>query len=125
MGLAYLIAGLINASQPGAEKAPGLVLREFENRMTTTKDKREAEALESAEQEIQDRGGARSGLERRQNEPPCEGPERRTGRDRRRGFDRRSDIERRRSDDRRADRSIWDGEIIERRDAFRLRVKGK
>jgi hypothetical protein len=100
-------------------------MREFENRMTTTKDKREAEALESAEREIRDRGGARSGLERRQNEPHCEGAERRTGRDRRRGFDRRSDIERRRSDDRRSDRAAWDGEIIERRDAFRLRVKGK
>jgi len=93
--------------------------------MTASKDKREAEALKAAEREIQDRGGSRSGRERRQDKTSCEGVERRTGRDRRRGFDRRSGIERRRSDDRRSDRALWDGELIERRDAFRRQVKGK
>lgn len=93
--------------------------------MTATKDKREADALESAEREIQDKGGSRSGRDRRQIKAPCEGAERRTGRDRRRGFDRRGGIDRRRSNDRRSDRVLWDGELIERRDAFRGRVKGK
>ena len=93
--------------------------------MTATKDKREVEALKSAEREIQDKGGSRLGRDRRQSKASCEDVERRTGRDRRRGFDRRSGIERRRSDGRRSDRSIWDGELIERRDAFRRQVKGK
>jgi hypothetical protein len=92
--------------------------------MTATIDKRGAEGLGSAGQEIQDRGGSRSGRERRQKQAPCGGAERRSGRDRRRGFDRRCGIERRRSDDRRSERAIWDGDLIERRDAFRRRVKG-
>ena len=91
--------------------------------MTATKDEREAESWKSTEREIQDRGGSRSGRERRQNQAACEDAERRSGRDRRRGFDRRSGIERRRSDDRRSERAVWEGDLIERRDAFRRRVK--
>jgi hypothetical protein len=79
--------------------------------------------LKSTEQEILDRGGSRSGRERRQSQASCEGAERRSGRDRRRGFDRRCGIERRRSDDRRSERPLWEGDLIERRDAFRRRVK--
>ena len=78
-----------------------------------------SQKLSSDEQEIPDQGGARSGKDRRQNEAPFEGNERRTGRDRRRGFDRRSGIERRRSTDRRDGRYFRDGELVERRDAFR------
>jgi hypothetical protein len=75
--------------------------------------------------QIQDQGGTRSGRERRQNLEPIDGSERRTGRDRRRGFDRRSGIERRRSNDRRDGRYFRDGELVERRDAFRRHTNEK
>jgi hypothetical protein len=73
---------------------------------------------------IQDKGGSRSGKERRQNMGCFDGSERRAGRDRRRGFDRRSGIERRRSSDRRNGRYFRDGDSVERRDVFRKRKKG-
>jgi hypothetical protein len=93
--------------------------------MTALTDIRETEASHSAEREIHDRGGSRSGRERRRNSTTCEGAERQAGRDRRSGFDRRSGIERRRSDDRRPDGALGELELIERRDAFRRPVKGK
>jgi len=68
---------------------------------------------------IKDRGGTRSGRDRRRNNGTYDGVERRSGRDRRRGFDRRSGLARRRGTDRRGNRSRWDGSFIERRDAFR------
>lgn len=74
--------------------------------------------------EIQDQGGSRSGQERRRITEPHGGDERRSGKDRRRGFDRRSGIERRRSSDRRNGRYFRDGEMVERRDAFRRHVNG-
>lgn len=73
--------------------------------------------------QIHDLGGARSGQERRRKNEAFEGAEQRSGRDRRRGFDRRSNIERRRSNDRRHGQAFWNGELIERRDAFRKFVK--
>ncbi len=66
---------------------------------------------------IKDRGGTRSGLDRRQNDKFYDGPERRSGRDRRKGFDRRTGLARRRT--RGPKRGIWDGNGIERRDIFR------
>ena len=78
---------------------------------------------ELAEQEIQDRGGSRSGRERRQKQEVYDGNDQRSGRDRRRGFDRRSGIERRRANERRSDRLFRNGELIERRDALRKQVK--
>jgi len=68
---------------------------------------------------IKDRGGTRSGIDRRQIPGESEGSERRSGRDRRRGFDRRASIDRRRTNDRRIESNFWDGEIIERRESFR------
>jgi hypothetical protein len=68
---------------------------------------------------IHDRGGTRSGRDRRKKSKTFEGSERRSGRDRRRGFDRRSGIERRRSSERRNGRHFWNEEFVERRDVFR------
>ena len=68
---------------------------------------------------IKDRGGTRSGHDRRQNHQSYAGIERRSGRDRRKGFDRRSGLARRRISDRRSKNGHWDGSIIERRDIFR------
>jgi len=68
---------------------------------------------------IKDRGGTRSGHDRRQHHQLYEGIERRSGRDRRKGFDRRSGLARRRISERRSKNSRWDGSIIERRDIFR------
>ena len=68
---------------------------------------------------IEDKGGTRSGGDRRQNKAPYEGVERRSGRDRRKGFDRRSGLARRRIPDRRSENGLWDGSCIERRDIFR------
>jgi hypothetical protein len=73
---------------------------------------------------IEDRGGSRSGRDRRRRLEPFERNERRDGRDRRRGFDRRSGIERRRIGDRRDLRYFRDGESVERRDVFRRRKNG-
>lgn len=81
----------------------------------------ESQKPPSDHQEIQDRGGSRSGQDRRQHPEPFEGSERRSGRDRRRGYDRRCGIERRRSGDRRDERYFRDGELVERRDVFRRR----
>ena len=66
---------------------------------------------------IKDRGGSRSGHDRRQRNIDYKGPERRSGKNRRRGFDRRSGLARRRTPDRR--RGTHDGYSIERRDVFR------
>ena len=68
---------------------------------------------------IKDRGGSRSGHDRRQNHQAYTGIERRSGHDRRKGFDRRSGLSRRRISERRSKNSRWDGSIIERRDVFR------
>jgi len=80
---------------------------------------REAEDVDSAEIQIKDNGGTRSGMERRQKVAAFQGADRRSGRERRRGFDRRTGIDRRRSTDRRSRRFFWDGGFIERRDALR------
>jgi hypothetical protein len=87
--------------------------------MSDPDDKLEMESPESSEPEIQDRGGSRSGRERRQKQETYDGNDQRSGRDRRRGFDRRSGIERRRANERRSDRLFRNGELIERRDALR------
>ena len=71
------------------------------------------------EVKIQDRGGSRSGKDRRQNHQSYTGVERRSGRDRRKGFDRRSGLARRRTPGRKSKNGCWDGTCIERRDAFR------
>jgi len=68
---------------------------------------------------IKDRGGTRAGTDRRKNQQPCDGIEKRSGRDRRKGFDRRSGLARRRTPDRRDINRRWDGSCIERRDSFR------
>lgn len=68
---------------------------------------------------IQDKGGTRSGHDRRQNNQHYAGIEKRSGQDRRKGFDRRSGLARRRISDRRSKNGRWDGSIIERRDIFR------
>lgn len=91
--------------------------------MTAPDDKREMENSDGTEQEIQDRGGSRSGRERRRKQESYDGSDQRSGRDRRRGFDRRSGIERRRSNERRSDRLFRNGELIERRDALRKQMK--
>lgn len=93
--------------------------------MAATDDKSEAQKPLSDPALIEDKGGSRSGRDRRQGLEPLGGSESRTGRDRRRGFDRRSGIERRRSSDRRNGRYFWDGESVERRDVFRKRKKEK
>jgi hypothetical protein len=97
---------------------------EFENRMSALIDKQKTETLKTAERVVPDRGGARSGRDRRQAEVPREGAERRSGKDRRCGHDRRSGVERRKSGDRRPAMTILDWEFIERRDAYRHRLKG-
>lgn len=66
-----------------------------------------------------DRGGTRSGQDRRQNHKPYTGIEKRSGRERRKGFDRRSALARRRTPGRRSKNGSWDGTCIERRDIFR------
>jgi hypothetical protein len=71
------------------------------------------------EVKIQDRGGSRSGKDRRKNHRPYTGIERRSGQDRRKGFDRRSGLARRRTPGRRSKNGSWDGSCIERRDVFR------
>ena len=71
---------------------------------------------------MQDKGGSRSGRDRRQNQEPFPGEEKRSGRDRRLGGDRRSGLARRRKPDRRTGK-YWDGNCIERRDAFRARFE--
>jgi len=93
--------------------------------MAATDDKSEAQKPLSDPALIEDKGGSRSGRDRRQGLKPFDSNERRAGRDRRRGFDRRSGIERRRSSDRRNGRYFWDGECVERRDVFRKRKNGK
>lgn len=72
-----------------------------------------------SEFQIKDNGGTRSGVDRRRSAADFDGDDRRSGRDRRRGFDRRSGIDRRRATDRRSRRFFWEGDLIERRDAFR------
>lgn len=96
-----------------------------EFRMTALDNRFESDTPLTDLQPIQDQGGARSGRDRRQKAEPFEGGERRSGRERRHGFDRRSGIERRRSSDRRNGRYFRDGEMVERRDAFRRRINEK
>jgi hypothetical protein len=87
--------------------------------MTIPKDGLEAAVPDLEIIRIKDKGGTRSGIDRRQIPGESEGSERRSGRDRRRGFDRRASIDRRRTNDRRIEGNFWDGEIIERRELFR------
>lgn len=68
---------------------------------------------------FKDKGGTRSGSERRQNLQPYRGVEKRSGHDRRKGFDRRSGLAIRRTPGRRRNNDSWDGSCIERRDVFR------
>ena len=68
---------------------------------------------------IQDKGGTRTGTDRRKSYQPYDGIERRSGRDRRKGFDRRSGLARRRTSDSKNINGCWDGSYIERRDSFR------
>lgn len=93
--------------------------------MAGTDDRSEVQEPLSDPALIEDKGGSRSGRDRRQGLESFEGNERRAGRDRRRGFDRRTGIERRRSSNRRNGRYFWDGESVERRDVFRKRKNGK
>lgn len=71
---------------------------------------------------LKDRGGTRSGEDRRKFVYTAHLPERRSGRDRRKGFDRRSPLTRRRGPDRRADSNRLDPFAVERRDAFRTLI---
>lgn len=73
---------------------------------------------------IHDNGGARSGNDRRQNQETFQGEERRLGEDRRHQDDRRSGLTRRQKPDRRNTTPSWDGNRIERRDAFRKDLSG-
>ncbi len=66
-----------------------------------------------------DRGGTRSGIDRRQNYQAYRGLERRSGRDRRTGGDRRSGLAKRRTTESQGKNGSWDGACIERRDIFR------
>ena len=73
---------------------------------------------------IPDNGGARSGNDRRQNQETFQGEEKRLGEDRRHQDDRRSGLTRRQKPDRRDTTPSWDGNRIERRDAFRKDLSG-
>jgi len=66
-----------------------------------------------------DKGGTRSGIERRQFVYTEHSPERRTGKERRITGDRRSGTGRRRGDDRRENHTADDPQPVERRDLFR------
>ena len=66
-----------------------------------------------------DKGGTRSGIERRQFVYTEHSPERRTGKERRIKVDRRSGLGRRRGDDSRDDQNSDDPHPVERRDLFR------
>jgi len=66
-----------------------------------------------------DRGGTRSGTDRRKFQYTDYIPEKRSGRDRRKGFDRRSPIARRRGSERRVSQNNREPYPIERRDVFR------
>jgi hypothetical protein len=68
---------------------------------------------------IKDKGGTRTGTDRRKDLRPYDGIEKRSGSDRRKGFDRRSGLARRRTSDRSHINGSWDGSHIERRDIFR------
>ena len=68
---------------------------------------------------IKDKGGTRTGTDRRKKRQPFDGIERRSGRDRRTGFDRRSGLARRRTSNPGDINGCWDGSYIERRDSFR------
>jgi hypothetical protein len=92
--------------------------------MSVLSDTQETQPSATAERMIQDRGGTRSGRDRRRANVPREAAERRSGKDRRCGHDRRSGVERRKSGDRRPAVTILDWEFIERRDAYRHRLKG-
>jgi hypothetical protein len=87
--------------------------------MTIPKDGPEAVLPDLEIIRIKDKGGTRSGIDRRQIPGESDSSERRSGRDRRRGFDRRASIDRRRTNDRRLDGNFWDGEVVERRELFR------
>jgi len=66
-----------------------------------------------------DRGGTRSGTNRRKFQYTDYIPEKRSGRDRRKGFDRRSPIARRRGSERRVSLNHWEPHPKERRVIFR------
>ena len=71
------------------------------------------------EVKMTDRGGTRTGTDRRKFEYTAYIPEKRSGRDRRKGFDRRSLIKRRRGSERRFSLNHRGPYPIERRDMFR------
>lgn len=75
--------------------------------------------VKGGEVSIKDRGGTRSGIDRRKNHQTYTGLERRSGRDRRTGVDRRSGLAKRRSTSSQGQNGCWDGTCIERRDIFR------
>jgi hypothetical protein len=66
-----------------------------------------------------DKGGTRTGIERRQFVYTEHSPERRSGKERRIEGDRRSGSGRRRGDDRRNNQNSDDPHPVERRDLFR------
>jgi hypothetical protein len=68
---------------------------------------------------LKDRGGTRSGGDRRKFQYTAYIPEKRSGRDRRIGFDRRSPIARRRESERRARLNHQEEYPIERRNIFK------
>lgn len=68
---------------------------------------------------IKDKGGTRSGIERRQFFYSEHSPERRSGKDRRTAVDRRSGLGRRRGDGYRSKQNPIDLHPVERRDLFR------
>ena len=72
---------------------------------------------------IHDNGGTRSGKDRRQNPKTFQGEEQRAGKDRRQEEDRRNGLSRRKTPNRRNTNLYWDDSRIERRDAFRKRIK--
>ncbi|MBT8372517.1 MAG: hypothetical protein KJO34_16235 [Deltaproteobacteria bacterium] len=71
------------------------------------------------DEKIVDKGGTRSGIERRQYVYTEFAPERRSGKDRRKALDRRGNLGRRRGDDRKDNQISSNLNPIERRDRFR------
>ena len=70
------------------------------------------------ELKMADKGGTRSGTDRRKFQYTAYIPERRSGKDRRKGFDRRSSIARRRGIERRVSLSKREHYPRQRKDAF-------
>ena len=71
---------------------------------------------------MNDKGGTRTGMDRRKFNYTAYIPEKRSGRDRRKGFDRRSSIERRGESERRVSLNKREIYPIERKEAFKTPV---